>query len=81
MAQTLTTPTLAAQVGEVLRAARGDRSQRQVARDLGVAGSTLNEIEMGRDNPTLERLERLALGYGVRIRITAEPLDSRRPRK
>ncbi len=66
------TSTLAEQVGDVLRSARGDRSQRSVARDLGVAGSTLNEIEQGRDNPTLDRLERLAEGYGVRLRIVAE---------
>jgi len=66
------TSTLAEQVGDALRSARGDRSQRSVARSLGIAGSTLNEIEQGRDNPTLDRLERLAEGYGVRLRIVAE---------
>jgi transcriptional regulator with XRE-family HTH domain len=35
---------------------------------------TLHQFEQGRDNPTLDRLQRMARLYGLRLRITVEPL-------
>lgn len=61
--------TLAAQVGNILtkrREALG-MSRRALARDLGVADTTLLEIEHGKANLTLDRLEQVAAGYGLAI--------------
>lgn len=40
--------------------ARGDRSQREFSRALGVAQSTIQAWENGRNTPSLENLEKLA---------------------
>lgn len=72
---------LAAQLGEGLTKAReaAGKSQRAAARDLGIAGNTLRELELGLANPTLSRIEDLAadLGLKVELKITRRP----RPRK
>lgn len=68
--------TLAEEVGAALEAARGDRTRRQLAADNNISNTALLNIEHGRANPTLERLERLAEAYGVRLHITAEPLPA-----
>lgn len=65
-------PSLSEQAGAVIRAARGDRSQRATARELGIAANTLNELELGRDNPTLARLERVADALGIRLAIVRD---------
>jgi len=65
----MTRPTLAEQAGAILREARGDDSQRATARDLGIAANTLNELERGKNNPTLGRLEKWAGELGVELAI------------
>jgi transcriptional regulator with XRE-family HTH domain len=66
---------LAEQAGRILRRARGDRSLRALATEAGLAHTTLNEVEAGRNNPTLSRLERLGVTYGVRFRLEADPIE------
>ena len=67
--------SLAADIGVQLAAARttAGTSRRALAAELGVADTTLLEVERGDANPTLRRLEELAAGYGVTITITATP--------
>lgn len=65
--------TLAATVGAALKAARGSRTLRELARTGGLSHTTLYELEQGENNPTLARLERTARLYGVRLVITAIP--------
>lgn len=65
---------LATQLGAGLVAAR-DRaglSQRAQAKALGVAGTTLRELELGLANPTLARIEELAdsLDVTVELKVT-----------
>ena len=43
---------------------RGDQSQREFARRLGVAQSTVQAWENGRNTPSLENLEKLATMRG-----------------
>lgn len=62
---------LAPQVAEILVAARGDKSRREMADDVGVAPATLAELERGEANPTLAYLERVAAAYGVGLSIVA----------
>jgi transcriptional regulator with XRE-family HTH domain len=61
-------------VGALFEHARGDVSLRDFAEKVGMAHGTLHQFEQGRDNPTLDRLERMARLYGLRLRITVEPL-------
>lgn len=61
-------------VGSMFEHARGDVSLRDFAAKVGMAHGTLHQFEQGRDNPTLDRLERMAALYGLRVRITVEPL-------
>lgn len=61
---------LAAQLGEGLTRARGEKSQRAQARDLGIANNTLRELEKGLANPTLGRVEELADSLGLNVRLT-----------
>lgn len=70
---------LAHQLGEGLTKAReaAGKSQRAQARELGIAGNTLRELELGLANPTLGRIEELADELGVNVRITV----TRRRRK
>lgn len=64
---------LARQFGAALTRAREatGKSQRAQARDLGVAGNTLRELELGQANPTLARIEDLAgkLGLTVELKV------------
>lgn len=68
---------LAAQLGAALVAVRehAGLSQRAQARELGVAGNTLRELELGLANPTLSRIEDLAAGLGLTVELRV-----RRPR-
>lgn len=67
---------LARQLGRILETARGARSRRSLADDLDVSNTTLISLEAGTSNPTLERVERMAAGYGVEI-----IMNSRRVRR
>jgi transcriptional regulator with XRE-family HTH domain len=68
--------SLAGELGEVLRQARGERSTRDVARAMGVAPEVLGRVERGEVNPTLARVERLAAAYRVELALVpVEPCD------
>lgn len=55
----------------LLRDLRGAESVTAVAARMGVARQTLLDLENGRSNPTLDRLERLGGAYGVRFDVVA----------
>lgn len=61
--------TLADQLGKALTEARGDRSRRQVAAELGIAGNTLRELEHGLANPTLRRVEEVAEALNLDVEL------------
>lgn len=65
---------LAEAVGRALAEHRGrsGRSLKQIGDELGVAAASLSNIERGRDNPTLGRLERIAEAYGASLSIGLE---------
>lgn len=65
---------LAAQLGAGITAAReaAGKSQRAQARDLGIAGNTLRELELGLANPTLGRVEDLAEGLDLDVTLTVK---------
>jgi transcriptional regulator with XRE-family HTH domain len=44
-------------------------SRRDMARKLGVADTTLLELEAGRANPTVGRLEKVAKAYGIELEL------------
>lgn len=67
------TGALAAELGVILRAARGATPLRQQARQLGLVHATLAELEGGHANPTLARVEAVAAGYGLRVALV--PID------
>lgn len=78
---------LAAELAEALRRARDGRPLLHVARDAGVSRNALLELELGHrgdgepTNPTLARVERVAAAYGLRLKLVAEPINGRRPRR
>lgn len=55
-------------LGEVIRAARGNRSQREVAQEAGVGQDSISEIERATVAAKLETLERLAPALGLSLR-------------
>lgn len=71
---------LARQLGTALTAARerAGKSQRAQARDLGIAGNTLRELELGLANPTLGRIEDLAEGLELTVDLKVKPKRGRR---
>ena len=70
-----TLDTLAAQLGAALAAAReaSGKTQRGQARDLGIASTTLRELELGHANPTLGRVEALADALDLTVTLTVTP--------
>lgn len=64
---------LAAQLGDALVKARGETSQRAQARELGIAGTTLRELELGLANPTLARVEDLAEALDLDVALIVRP--------
>jgi len=50
-----------------LKALRGTRSQREVARELGITRQMLSAIETGERTPSLELANKIAAFYGVPI--------------
>ena len=71
---------LARQLGAALTAARekAGLSQRAQAKELGVAGNTLRELELGLANPTLGRIEDLADGLDLDVELKVKPRRRRR---
>lgn len=71
---------LARQLGTALTTARerAGKSQRAQARDLGIAGNTLRELELGLANPTLGRIEDLAEGLELTVELKVKPKRGRR---
>lgn len=65
---------LARQLGDAL-VARRERlglSQRAQARELGIAGNTYRELELGLANPTLARIEQLAKDLDLDLELATE---------
>lgn len=52
---------LSKRLSERLRTLRGDMPQLQFAKKLGISSSSLNRIEIGEQNVTLEMLERFCV--------------------
>lgn len=52
-------------IGALLRELRGDRTLREVEADTGISNSYLSNLEMGRKNPGIKSLSRLAEYYEV----------------
>lgn len=68
---------LAAQLGDQLVALRQlrHRSRKRVAESAGLAPNTLGELEHGKANPTLARVEEVAALYGADVTITVTPRE------
>ena len=62
-------------IGYLLEELRHDLgiTQKEAARRAGISRSMVSEIELGRENPSLETIERLARAYNVQLTITAWP--------
>lgn len=61
-------------VGAALKTARGARTLRDVAGQLGwIAHVNLLRLEAGDINPTLERLAKVAAAYGGHLEVTFVP--------
>lgn len=65
---------LARQLGDALvkRRERLGLSQRAQARQLGIAGNTYRELELGLANPTLARIEQLAVELDLDLELATE---------
>lgn len=66
--------SLAEHVGEVLAAAR-TRSTRDIAEEMGKSHPALVDVEAGRKNLTLGRLQAIAEAYGGRLEVRFVPFD------
>lgn len=67
-------------LGKKVRAARGDRSMRDVAREVGLSVSYLCDIENGRRAPSPETITKIARAIGVPDQVPAwEALCGRMP--
>jgi putative transcriptional regulator len=53
--------------GELLRRLRGERSQREVAEELGMPATTLSSLENQQDTPRGPVLHKIAEYYGVPV--------------
>lgn len=62
---------LAARVATLLVEARGPRTRRDLAAEIGVAPATLADLELGHANPTLAYLEAVGEAYGVQFDVVA----------
>jgi transcriptional regulator with XRE-family HTH domain len=70
---------LAKQLGDLLTKARGTRSRRGMAADLGLAPATLISLEAGTINPTLARVEQMAAAYGIELELKAKRIRTPAP--
>lgn len=74
--------SLTEQFADILVSARGERSLYAMAKAVGVHRNSLLEVERGQRstgapvNLTFTRAEELAERYGVRLVLTALPLDA-----
>lgn len=50
-------------------------SQRELARRANVPASTVNRIELGKEQPTIPFLSQLILATGLELRIGLQPFD------
>lgn len=68
---------LARQFGRALVEQRhqSGTSQRAQAKALGIAGTTLRELELGLANPTLERVEETAEKFGLLVELVVTSAD------
>lgn len=55
----MVTARLAEKLGKKLRTLRGDMTQRDFARRIGISQPVLNRIEQGTQNVTLETIQRM----------------------
>jgi transcriptional regulator with XRE-family HTH domain len=64
------------QAGDLIRAARerSGISQRELARRAGTSQAAISRIESGREEPTVERLERVLASLGWRAEVTLVPI-------
>lgn len=73
------TSRLAAELGAILRRARGTLTLDALAARHGLSKAALRELEAGENNPTLARVERAADIYGIDVTITTRP-KARQPK-
>ena len=70
-----------AEIRALLKQLRGDRTLRQVETDTGIPNSYLSNLEMGRKNPGIKTLSKLATYYQVSLNGLLEcaglPFDER----
>ena len=59
--------TLRKQFGSFLKAQRGDRTLRDFSRQIGLSSSTLQRLEIGEQNLTLDTLETVLKRLKVKI--------------
>ena len=67
-------------LGQKLIEARGDRSQREIARDAGIDVSTVSRIERGILDPSISTLAAIADALGVPIAALLGELGIPRPK-
>lgn len=53
-------------------------SQRQLSERTGIAQADISRIETGEGNPTLQTLQRLAAGLGMKLELVFTPLKGMR---
>ena len=53
-------------------------SQRQLSERTGIAQADISRIETGEGNPTLQTLQRLAAGLGMKLELVFTPLTGMR---
>lgn len=56
--------------------ARSGKTQRDIAPDVGVSYQYLSAVELGKENPTLDTLERFATAVGGSVEIRIIPPDA-----
>ena len=72
---------LANRLAKRLRALRGDLPQLKFSKKLGISNASLNRMEIGRQNVTLETLETLCARIGCDVGDLFEEAESmKRPR-
>lgn len=60
--------SLRMQFGAFLRRKRGEKTLRDFGREAGLSSSTLQRLEIGEQNVTIDTLERVIRKLGVHIR-------------
>lgn len=62
-------PSLAENLGQRIKDLRNERgwSQNELAQVVGLNKSYIGDIELGKRNPTIRSLERIAGGFGMKV--------------